>query len=101
MRASTAGQKPDLQDDDLRGYAARAGLDVVQDYCDVAVSGRREGRVHARQRLSHGASITTVKPSSNLRRRFGPSVMIRNSCEQSQYRIGGTRILCNPAGYEG
>src|SRR4051794_31618946 len=41
---STADQKPDLQDDDLRGYAARAGLDVVQDYCDVAVSGRREGR---------------------------------------------------------
>ena len=28
----------------LRGYAARAGLEVVQDYCDVAVSGRREGR---------------------------------------------------------
>src|SRR3954452_4448522 len=44
MRVSTADQKPDLQDDDLRGYAARAGLDVVQDYCDVAVSGRREGR---------------------------------------------------------
>src|SRR3954465_4228437 len=44
MRVSTAEQKPDLQDDDLRGYAARAGLDVVLDYCDVAVSGRREGR---------------------------------------------------------
>src|SRR4051812_48629139 len=44
MRVSTADQKPDLQSDDLRGYAARAGLDVVQDYCDVAVSGRREGR---------------------------------------------------------
>src|SRR3954463_6506929 len=38
MRVSTADQKPDLQDDDLRGYAARAGLDVVKDYCDVAVS---------------------------------------------------------------
>ena len=38
MRVSTADQKPDLQEDDLRGYAARAGLDVVQDYCDVAVS---------------------------------------------------------------
>ena len=37
MRVSTADQKPDLQYDDLRGYAARAGLDVVQDYCDVAV----------------------------------------------------------------
>jgi DNA invertase Pin-like site-specific DNA recombinase len=44
LRVSTAEQKPDLQDDGLRGYAARAGLDVVQDYCDVAVSGRREGR---------------------------------------------------------
>src|SRR3982750_3058119 len=44
MRVSTADQKPDLQSDDLRGYAARPGLDVVQDYCDLAVSGRREGR---------------------------------------------------------
>ncbi len=44
LRVSTADQKPDLQYDGLRGYAARAGLDVVQDYFDVAVSGRREGR---------------------------------------------------------
>lgn len=44
LRVSTAEQKPDLQYDGLRGYAARAGLNVVQDYCDVAVSGRREGR---------------------------------------------------------
>ena len=44
LRVSTGGQKPDLQYDGLRGYAARAALDVVQDYCDVAVSGRREGR---------------------------------------------------------
>ena len=44
LRVSTAEQKPDLQYDDLRAYAERAGLDVVQDYCDVAVSGRREGR---------------------------------------------------------
>jgi len=44
LRVSTADQKPDLQYDGLRGYAARAGLDVVRDYCDVAVSGRREGR---------------------------------------------------------
>ena len=44
LRVSTPDQKPDLQYDGLRGYAARAGLDVVQDYCDVAVSGRREGR---------------------------------------------------------
>jgi len=44
LRVSTADQKPDLQYDGLRGYAARAGLDVVRDYFDVAVSGRREGR---------------------------------------------------------
>ena len=44
LRVSTADQKPDLQQDGLRAYAGRAGLDVVQDYCDVAVSGRREGR---------------------------------------------------------
>ena len=44
LRVSTADQRPDLQYDGLRGYAARAGLDVVRDYCDVAVSGRKEGR---------------------------------------------------------
>ncbi len=44
LRVSTAGQKPDLQHDGLHGYAARAGLDVVRSYCDVALSGRREGR---------------------------------------------------------
>ena len=44
LRVSTPEQKPDLQYDGLRGYAARAGLEVIRDYCDVAVSGRREGR---------------------------------------------------------
>src|SRR4051794_36375276 len=44
LRVSTADQKPDLQYDGLRGYAARASLEIVGDYCDVAVSGRREGR---------------------------------------------------------
>jgi DNA invertase Pin-like site-specific DNA recombinase len=44
LRVSTADQKPDLQYDGLRSYAAHAGLDIVHDYCDVAVSGRREGR---------------------------------------------------------
>jgi len=44
LRVSTAEQKPDLQYDGLRRYAERAGLEVIQDYCDVAVSGRREGR---------------------------------------------------------
>ena len=44
LRVSTPDQKPDLQYDGLREYAARAGLEVIRDYCDVAVSGRREGR---------------------------------------------------------
>lgn len=44
LRVSTPEQKPDLQYDGLRSYAARAGLEVVQDYFDVAFSGRREGR---------------------------------------------------------
>jgi len=44
LRVSTVDQKPDLQDDGLRAYADRAGLEIVQDYLDVAVSGRRQGR---------------------------------------------------------
>jgi DNA invertase Pin-like site-specific DNA recombinase len=44
LRVSTADQKPDLQYDGLRSYAARAGLVVTLDYCDTAISGRREGR---------------------------------------------------------
>src|SRR5260370_2626378 len=52
LRVSTPDQKPDLQYDGLRAYAARAGLDVVQDYCDVGVSGRREGRPHINALMS-------------------------------------------------
>jgi len=44
LRVSTAEQRPDLQYDGLRGYAERAGLEIVRDYRDVGVSGRREGR---------------------------------------------------------
>lgn len=44
LRVSTADQKPDLQFDDLRAYAERAGLDIVREYLDVAVSGRKQGR---------------------------------------------------------
>ncbi|MFK7848500.1 MAG: recombinase family protein [Rhodothermales bacterium] len=44
LRVSTPDQKPDLQYDGLHGYADRAGLQIVGDYCDIAVSGRREGR---------------------------------------------------------
>jgi DNA invertase Pin-like site-specific DNA recombinase len=44
LRISTAQQKPDLQADGLHGYAARAGLEIVAEYLDRAVSGRQEGR---------------------------------------------------------
>ncbi len=44
LRVSTAEQKPDLQFDGLRAYAERAGLDITQEYLDIAISGRKEGR---------------------------------------------------------
>jgi DNA invertase Pin-like site-specific DNA recombinase len=44
FRVSTAQQKPDLQADGVHGYAARAGLEIVAEYLDRAVSGRQEGR---------------------------------------------------------
>ena len=44
LRISTADQKPDLQFDGLRQYADRAGLTIVGEYLDTAVSGRKQGR---------------------------------------------------------
>lgn len=44
LRVSTADQKPDLQFDGLRAYAERAELEIVNEYLDVAVSGRKQGR---------------------------------------------------------
>jgi DNA invertase Pin-like site-specific DNA recombinase len=44
MRVSTASQKHDLQKDGLVEYANRAGLEIVTEYLDTAVSGRKEGR---------------------------------------------------------
>lgn len=44
LRVSTPQQKPDLQLDGLRSYAARAGLEIIAEYTDIAVSGRKEGR---------------------------------------------------------
>src|SRR3954466_7110600 len=82
MRVSTADQKPDLQDDDLRGYAARAGLDVVQDYCDVAVSGRREGRPQLN-------SLMAAAPKPRDRLRAG--LEIRSVCSQHAPPADGAR----------
>lgn len=44
MRVSTATQKADLQKDGLMEYARRAGLEIVNEYLDTAISGRKEGR---------------------------------------------------------
>jgi DNA invertase Pin-like site-specific DNA recombinase len=44
LRVSTPDQKPDLQFDGLRSYADRAGLEIVGEYLDTAVSGRKQGR---------------------------------------------------------
>ena len=48
LRVSTPDQNTDLQYDGLRAYAERAGLQIVADYCDFAVSGRRKGRPQLR-----------------------------------------------------
>jgi len=55
LRVSTAEQKPDMQYDGLRAYAARAGLTIQGEYCDVAVSGRKQGRPQL------GALMTAVR----------------------------------------
>ena len=44
IRMSTMHQKPDLQTDGLRHYAQRARWEIVAEYLDIAVSGRKEGR---------------------------------------------------------
>jgi DNA invertase Pin-like site-specific DNA recombinase len=49
MRVSTANQNTDLQKKGLDTYAKRAGLNIVAEYSDVAVSGRKEGRPHLNQ----------------------------------------------------
>jgi len=36
LRVSTAQQRPDLQDDGLHAYAARAGLDIVAIYMNLS-----------------------------------------------------------------
>jgi len=49
MRVSTAYQKPDLQIDDLKSYAERAELNIIAEFLDTAVSGRKEGRPQLNQ----------------------------------------------------
>jgi DNA invertase Pin-like site-specific DNA recombinase len=49
IRVSTAEQNIDLQKDGLVGYAQRAGFEITEEYVDIAVSGRKEGRPQLRQ----------------------------------------------------
>ena len=49
MRVSTTSQKHDLQKDGLIGYAQRADLEIIAEYLDTAVSGRKEGRPQLKQ----------------------------------------------------
>jgi DNA invertase Pin-like site-specific DNA recombinase len=51
LRVSTRHQKPDLQADGLRHDATRAGLDILAEYVDIAVSGRKEGRPQLQARM--------------------------------------------------
>jgi DNA invertase Pin-like site-specific DNA recombinase len=62
LRVSTIHQKPDLQADGLRRYAASAGLEIVGEYLDVAVSGRKEGRpqLHTLMRAARNYEFACV-----------------------------------------
>ena len=62
LRVSTIHQKPDLQADGLRRYATRAGLEIVTEYMDVAISGRKEGRpqLQALMRAAHHHEFACV-----------------------------------------
>lgn len=44
MRVSTSDQNTDLQSDSLRAYAERVGLEVVEEYLDQGVSGKKTAR---------------------------------------------------------
>ena len=62
LRVSTLHQKPDLQADGLRRYATHAALEIVAEYLDIAVSGRKEGRpqLHALMWAAHSHAFDCV-----------------------------------------
>ena len=62
LRVSTSHQKLDLQADGLRRYTTRAGLEIITEYMDVAVSGRKEGRpqLQALMRAAHHHEFACV-----------------------------------------
>ncbi|MHC4690550.1 MAG: recombinase family protein [Planctomycetota bacterium] len=49
MRVSTASQNTALQKQGVETYAKRADLNIIAEYSDVAVSGRKEGRPRLNQ----------------------------------------------------
>jgi site-specific DNA recombinase len=75
LRVSTAQQRPDLQADGLHGYAARAGLEIVAEYLDRAVSGRQEGRpqLQALMRAARQHEFACVLVRSSIISKFGPN----------------------------
>jgi hypothetical protein len=68
----TAQQRPDLQADGVPRYATRAGLDMVAEHMDMAVSGRQEGRpqVRALRRAArhHAFAYVLVRKCDHLAR---------------------------------
>jgi DNA invertase Pin-like site-specific DNA recombinase len=62
LRVSTIHQKPDLQADGLRRYATHAALEIVAEYLDIAVSGRKEGRpqLHALMQAARSHAFDCV-----------------------------------------
>ena len=56
---STANQKVDLQKDNLQNYARKAGFNLVGEYLDVAVSGRKEGRPKLRELMKASHNISS------------------------------------------
>lgn len=70
---STSHQKPDLQADGLRRYATRAGLDIIAEYVDVAVSGRKEGRPSSRRWTSRSGRLRCLPGSASLSASASPS----------------------------
>ena len=80
LRVSTSHQKLDLQADGLRHYATRAGLEIIAEYVDVAVSGRKAGRPQLqalmRSARDHGFACMLVCVDGNQSCQNGPLLKV-------------------------
>jgi DNA invertase Pin-like site-specific DNA recombinase len=63
-RVSTDGQSVDLQVNDLREYADRRGLQIIEQYLDVGVSGSKESRPALNKLMQMHASGSSTSCSS-------------------------------------